>query len=478
MSTLHRGHIFHLTGRPDVQHAAQALVELPDGALLVDDAGLIAWCGDYADRPAFAEGEVELVDHGDAFILPGFVDTHIHFPQVNSIDAYGGGQLLEWLNECIFPAEVRFADEEFALGAAREFCHRLISAGTTTSLVFGSAFPVAQEALFNEYRRCGLRGVIGRGIQTVGPETAQALMTSEEEAIRLTTAEIERWHPPSDEALRQALVAVAIVPRFSLSVTTKTLAALGELYDHYRSRGVYFTSHLNENNRDGDGEIAAVLESFAVDSYLDTYDGRFLPGSKRGGRSLLGRRSVMAHCVHCSDAELARMAETETAVSHCPNSQLFLGSGTMPWQRTVASGVTIALGTDFAAGDSWFIPYVLNTAFKVHISELGAAGTAVHPAALLHLATVAGARALDLEDRIGNFDAGREADMVVIDPARWEPLANSLDWGLRADDPVKSSHGRLFTVLMACNEVAVAATYVRGRKLEKSHLARSEGVRS
>ncbi len=465
MSTLHRGHIFHLTGRPSVQEAAEALVEIPDGALWVEDDGTIAWCGRYSERPERRGGEVQVVDHGDAFILPGFVDTHMHFPQVNSIDAYCGGQLLEWLDRCIFPAEARFADEAFALGAAKEFCNRLISAGTTTSLVFGSAFPVAQEALFDEYQRRGLRGVIGRGIQTVGPETAKPLITSEEDAIRLTEAEIERWHPATEEAARRALVCVAVVPRFSLSVTTKTLAALGELYDHYRSSGVYFTSHLSENNRPGDGEIAAVLESFKVESYLDTYDGYFLPGGKKGGHSLLGRRSIMAHCVHCSDAELARLAAAGTAVSHCPNSQLFLGSGTMPWLRTVASGVTIAAGSDVAGGDNWLIPYVLNTAFKVHISEPGAAGVALHPAVLLHMATVAGARALDLEDRIGNFDTGREADMVVIDPSRWEPLANSLEWGVLSDDPEKRTHGRLFTLLMACNEVAVAETYVRGRKL-------------
>ncbi len=363
------------------------------------------------------------------------------------------------------PAEARLADEAFAVGAAREFCRRLISAGTTTSLVFGSAFPVAQDALFSEYQRRGLRGVIGRGIQTIGPDAAKPLMTSEEDAIKLTREEIERWHPKSDEESRNALVFAAVVPRFSLSVTTKTFAALGELYEHYRGRGVYFTSHLNENNRPGDGEIAEVLRSYQVKSYLDTYDGRFLPGSKKGGESLLGRRSVMAHCVYCSDSELERMAETQTSVAHCPISQLFLGSGTMPWLRTIASGVNVAVGTDFAAGDSWFIPDVLNAAFKVHISEPDVHGVALHPAALLHLATVAGARALDLEDRIGNFDPGREADMVVIHPSNWEPLANSLEWGLRSDDPVKRMHGRLFTVLMACHEVALTETYVRGRKL-------------
>ncbi len=463
MSTLHRGHIFHLTGRPDIGEAVDALVEIPDGALLVDDGGKIEWCGEFADRPR-GVAPVEVVDHGGAFLLPGFIDTHLHFPQVHSIDAYGGGQLLEWLNECIFPAEARFEDEEFAVGGAREFCRRLISAGTTTSLVFGSAFPVAQDALFNEYHRRGLRGVIGRGIQTVGPDAARPLLTSEEDAIRLTQDEIEKWHPKNDEGARDALVFAAVVPRFSLSVTPKTLAALGELYASVRGRGVYFTSHLNEDNRPGDGEVAAVLGAYGVETYLDTYDGRFLPGSQRGGKSLLGRRSIMAHCVHCQDSELERMAETGTSVAHCPASQLFLGAGTMPWRRTVASGVNIAAGTDMAAGDTWFIPSVLNAAFKVHLSE-PEEPAALHPAELLHLATVGGARALDMEDRIGNFDPGREADMVVIDPAAWEPLANTLEWGLTPEDPQKRSHARLFTVLMASNETALTGTWVRGRRL-------------
>ncbi|MEE8368387.1 MAG: amidohydrolase family protein [Thermoanaerobaculia bacterium] len=124
----------------------------------------------------------------------------------------------------------------------------------------------------------------------------------------------------------------------------------------------------------------------------------------------------------------------------------------------------MALG-DTRAGSGRGIPYVLNTAYKAHISEPGAVGCALNPAELLHLATVAGARALDLEDRIGNFDTDREADFVVIDPAAWEPLGNSLEWGLRCDDPVKRTHGRLFTVLMACNQVALTETYVRGKKL-------------
>ena len=466
MGTLHRGHIFHLTGKPKVQEAVDAMVEIPDGAMLVSDDGVIEWCGSYVDRPTLEGGPPEVIDHSDCFILPGFIDLHLHYPQVNSINAYGGGQLLEWLAGCIFPSEARLENEDFALGAAREFCHRLIAAGTTTSMVQGSPFSRGSRGPFSKSTSAVGYGVSsGRGIQTVGPDAAKPLITSEEVAIKRTEEEIERWHPKSKEDAGKSLVSVAVYPRFSLSVTVQTLARLGELYAHYRDRGVYFSSHLNENNRPGDGEIAEVLRLYQVKTYLDTYDGRFLPGSKKGGESLLGRRSVLAHCVHCTDYELERMAETETSVAHCPISQQFLGSGTMPWLQTLSSGVNVGVGTDFAGGDSWFIPDVLNAAFKVHINEPGDYGISLHPAELLHLGTIAGARALDLEDRIGNFDPGHDADMVVIEPSRWESLANSLKWSLPSNDPVKRMNGRLFTVLMACNEVALTETYVRGRKL-------------
>jgi guanine deaminase len=347
---VHYGHVVHLAGAPTIHEAAGALVSVRDGALVVRD-GRIVYTGERAVLPdEFVSASVR--DHRGGFLLPGFVDTHIHFPQTYAGDSYGGGQLLEWLNRCMFPAEARFADPDFARQAALEFTRRRIAVGTTAAMVFGSAFPHAQDALFTATREAGLRIVSGRGIQTAGPDSAQPLLTSEDEAIRLTRAEIEKWHAADTGDHRTALLQVAIVPRFSLSVTPETLRNLGELYDEYRDRGVYVHTHLNENNRPGTGEVASTIELYQVDSYLDTYDGKFLPGSRVGGKSLLGRRTILAHCVHCQDAELERMAETGTSVSHCPVSQLFLGSGTMPWKRTVASGVNIAAGTDFGGGTS------------------------------------------------------------------------------------------------------------------------------
>lgn len=462
MTQIHLGHIFHIAGAPTVSDAADALVSIPDGALVIDDAGAIVFCGDRTtalDR----HDSATVHDHRPGYLLPGFVDTHIHFPQTYAGDSYGGGQLLEWLDLCIFPAESRFADPEFARRAAVEFCDRRVAAGTTAALVFGSAFPHAQDALFTETQRRGLRLVSGRGIQTVGPESAAALITSEEDAIRLTRDEIDTWHAADTGDVDTALLHVAIVPRFSLAVTTETLRNLGELYDSVRHRGVYVHTHLNENNRPGTGEVDSTKQAYQVDSYLDTYDGKFLPGSSVGGKSLLGRRTVLAHCVHCQDAELERMAETGTSIAHCPVSQLFLGSGTMPWKRTVASGVNISAGTDFGGGDEWLIPRVLGDAFKVHITEPD--GVSMQPAEMLFLGTLAGARALDMENRFGNFDPGKEADFVVVDPSAVPALDSALTHGVRSGDPRLARDQTLFALLMGLREAAIVQVYVQGRRI-------------
>lgn len=459
---IHYGHIFHLAGSPTVSQAADALVSIPDGALVVGSDGRVLFAGERAAVPAeYASATVH--DQRAGYLLPGFVDTHIHFPQTYAGDSYGGGQLLEWLTNCIFPSESRYADPEFAQEAAAEFTRRRVAAGTTAAMVFGSAFPHAQDALFSQTQKAGLRIVSGRGIQTRGPDSAEPLITSEEDAIRLTREEIEKWHAADTGDVDTALLHVAIVPRFSLAVTTETLRNLGELYDEFRGRGVYVHTHLNENGRPGTGEVDSTKREYRVDTYLDTYDGKFLPGSQVGGKSLLGRRTVLAHCVHCQDVELARMAETGTSISHCPVSQLFLGSGTMPWKRTIASGVNVAAGTDFGGGDEWLVPRVLGDAFKQHISEDGAAGVSLHPAELLFIGTLGGARALDMEDRFGNFDEGKEADFVVVRPAG--ALKGLLRNAVRADDPRLARDQTLFALLMGLRESSIAEVYVQGRRV-------------
>jgi guanine deaminase len=162
------------------------------------------------------------------------------------------------------------------------------------------------------------------------------------------------------------------------------------------------------------------------------------------------------------------MAETGTSISHCPISQLFLGSGTMPWTRTVDSGVNISAGTDFGGGDEWLISRVLGDAFKVHITEPGDAGVSMHPAEMLFIGTLGGARALDMESRFGNFDLGKEADFVVVDPSGTPALDAALRNAVRADDPGLARDQALFGLLMGIRESSITEVYVQGRRVKAS----------
>ena len=475
-----RGHLFHVAGDANLATAAASLVSIRDGALVVDGEGRIAWTGPYAELPA---EHAPLPATRADFVLPGFVDTHLHYPQVHATAAYGGGRLLHWLDHCIFPTEARLADEEVAARAAAEFVARRVAVGTTSALVFGSAFPAAQDALFRAHAAAGLRLVSGRGVQTIGPRSAAALMTSEADALTLVADEIDRWHGRDADLTAasepgRALLQVAVVPRFALSVTRQTLRGLGELYTDVRRQGVYFHTHLSENVSPDGGEVAAVRAMYDVDSYLDTYDGRFEPGSAVGGESLLGRRSIFAHAVHCTDVELARLAETQSSIAHCPTSQQFLGSGTMPWRRTAAAGVTIAAGSDVGAGDRWLIPGVLNDAYKVHLSEPGPAAVALHPAELLYTGTLAGAQALDTHDLVGNFDVGKDADLVLVDASASPSLARRLEAGAWPDDPAEADVALLFTLLMELDEDAITSVVVKGHEVLVGPLDLMLGVHS
>jgi guanine deaminase len=453
----HRGHLFHIAGSPDVHTAAQSVVEVPDGALLVDDDGRIAWSGEWDDRPAI-DGDV--LDHHGAFVLPGFVDAHVHFPQVHCLDAYGGGELLDWLERVVFPSEARLADPDYARRAARAFCANLAAAGTTTSLVFGSQFPIAQEALADEVAATGLRMVTGRTIMTSGPTAAGPLVTDHATAIALVREEVERWQPRP--GVQSPFAGVALVPRYALSVDEPMLRALGELYEQVAALGVHVTTHLSENR----AEVAAVRARYGVKRYLDVYDGRFLPDSEHGGPSLLGPRTVLAHAVHCREDELVRMADTGTSIAHCPVSQDFLGSGTMDWNGVLAAGTHVALGTDIAAGDEWFMPRVMNACYKAHMNAGGERPTALAPGQLLYLGTLAGAQALSMSDRIGNLDAGKDADFVVLDPSRSPTLDRLLAERQPRDNEDDERDALLFALLMAVRETVVADVYVAGRRLD------------
>jgi guanine deaminase len=384
------------------------------GRLRADaDCGLAVADGQVVDRGPFARiraarPDDEVVDLTGGVLLPGLVDTHVHFPQVRAIGGLGR-PLLDWLTECALPEEARLASADYARGVADEFVDGLLQAGTTTALVFGAHFPAAVDALFERAASVGLRVTAGLVVsdRVLRPD----LLTTPEQAYENGLALAGRWH-------RKDRLRYAVTPRFSLSTSEAMLQACAAMLRDVD--GVLFTSHINENV----AEIAEVLGLFPdCTDYTDTY----------WRHGLLGPRSVLAHNVHPGDAELDMLAATGTAVAHCPSSNSALGSGLFPLRRHVARGVRVALGTDVGAGTSFSL---LREGLQAYFVQalLGADGLPLTPAHLLYLATRAGAEALDLGGQVGDLSVGRQFDAVWVRPPEGSTLDVVLGHAADADD--------------------------------------------
>ncbi|MCD1287351.1 MULTISPECIES: guanine deaminase [unclassified Brevibacterium] len=364
-----------------------------DVALVVDD-GLITDRTDFASATA-AHPEAEVVDLRAGVLIPGLVDTHVHYPQVRAI-GHLGKPLLEWLDHSALPEEAKLAEETYARAVAGEFLTGLTSAGTTSAMVFGSHFATAMDVLFSRAAEVGLR--VTSGLVTSDVNLPEALLTNVERSHAEGQALIDRWHGVG--RLRYA-----VTPRFSFSAGPELLAAGGQLVAE--NPGIWVTSHLNEN-RD---EIAGVAELHPESQdYLDTYD--------RAG--LLGRRTILAHNVHPGGRELARMAEAGAAAAHCPTSNSALASGFFPLRRHIEAGVRVALGSDVGAGTGFSL--LKEGAQAYFMQQLDpAGGVPLSGAHLLHLATAAGAEALEL-DEVGDLSVGKRFDAAYLRPTEGQPL--------------------------------------------------------
>jgi guanine deaminase len=382
--TLFRGTVVDTPEDPFTGGAVRAEA---DGGLLVRD-GVIVERGGFPELRRRHPGE-DVVDLSGGLVLPGFVDTHVHFPQVRVIGGLGM-PLLDWLDRCALPEEARLADQQYARGVAADFVRGLAQAGTTTALVFGSHFAPAVDVLFAEAARVGLR--VTSGLVVSDRLLREELLTTPERAHEEGLALARRWHGVGRNRY-------AVTPRFSLSCKDELLESCGALLADVP--GAWFTSHVNENN----AEIAAVAALFDGCSYLDTYD--------RHG--LIGRRSVLAHNVHPTDDELKLLADRDAAVAHCPTSNAALGSGLFPLKRHLAAGVRVGLGSDVGAGNGFCLFKEGLQAYFVQ-QLLGGEGLHLTAGHLLHLATAAGADALGLRDEVGDLGVGRRFDAVWLRP--------------------------------------------------------------
>jgi guanine deaminase len=418
--------------------AAGGTLDEPDGLLVVDAAGRIAFVGPAAARPAEAATAIDLRPW---VLLPGMVDLHAHLPQVPNAGVGFALDLLTWLDRLTFPTERSWADPAVAARLAPVIFEAFAASGTTTVLAYGVVYEAAMDTAFRAADAHGIRAILGKVMMdrvtydsTIDPT---AIL---ERSLRESADLITRWHGADDGRL-----GYAVTPRFAVSCTVEMLRESASLA---RSTGTWWQTHVSEDP----GEIAEVGRLFPdARDYVDVYDAI-------GG---LGQRTVLAHAIHLSDRELARLVETGTHVAHCPASNLFIGAGVMPLARYLASGLSVGLGSDVSGGPEASIFSVMRSAAYAQMARrslVGDEGAILQPIDWLRMGTFDGARALGLDDRIGSLEAGKEADVIAVDPAYIAPLE-----GQTVDDDAVDLASRL---IFRAHPDMVRGAWVRGRRLE------------
>ncbi len=420
----YRGAILHCLDEP--QERSQDAIEYFDDGILLVVNGKVEDLGPANDVLHRMPANVPINDYRGKLIVPGLIDCHVHYPQIDMIASYGE-QLLEWLDRYAYPAERRFVDEEYAADAADFFVRQLLKNGTTSALVFATVHAQSVDAIFAAAEARNMRLLSGKTLMDVGcPED---LRDKPEEGIDESRQLIERWHG-------NGRLGYAITPRFAVTSSEEQLAAAGRLACAFPDAHVH--THLAENH----DEVASVMKRFPqCRSYLDVYQ----------VNGLLRERSVFAHCLHLDDTDRAALAEHGGAIAFCPSSNLFLGSGLFDLQAARAAGIRVGAGSDVGGGTSLNMLKTLADGYKV----LQLQGQSLSPMRALYLATLGAARALYLDDRIGNFTKGQEADFVVLD-------AGSTELTARRCANVTDINEHLFALLMLGDDRAVSATYVYG----------------
>jgi guanine deaminase len=424
----HRAALLHFLEDPDKTSEEDAYEYFDDGLLLVDEGKVVA-AGAASDLLAYVPAGTTITEHANAILMPGFVDTHIHYPQTEMIAAYGT-QLLEWLETYTFPVESQFDDPLYAASIAERFLTELLRCGTTTALVFGTVHKASVDAFFEASQARNLRMIAGKVM--MDRNAPDYLCDTAQSSYDDSKALIEKWHNNGRQRY-------AVTPRFAPTSTPEQLQMAGQLLQEHSD--VYLHTHMSENAN----EVVWVQELFPdCDHYLHTYD----------EAGLLGRRSVFAHCIHLNDEEWDRLAETGSNIAFCPSSNLFLGSGLFNLKRAVEKNIGVGIGTDVGGGTSFSILQTLGEAYKVQQLR----GETLTPFKAFYLATLGGARALDMDDLIGNFAPGKEADFIVIDKAPTPLMEFRLEH-------CKNLMETLFVLAMLGDDRAIAATYAAGEKV-------------
>lgn len=419
-----RASFLHFIANPaDVATPADSYQYFADGLLVIEN-GLIAELRDY--RADDAAKYPQLQDRSGQLIMPGFIDTHIHYAQTEMIAAYGE-QLLEWLDTYTFPTEQQFADKHYADKIAQFVINELLKNGTTSALVFGTVHPQSVDAIFEQAAAKNMRLIAGKVM--MDRHAPDYLLDTPESGYAESKALIEKWH-------NRGRLQYAITPRFAPTSSAEQLTLTGKLRAEYPD--TYVQTHVSENKNEIEWAKSLFPE---CRGYFDIYQHYGLTGPK----------SIFSHAIHLTDEEWQAFSATDSVIAFCPSSNMFLGSGLFPLKRASRDKVRVGLGTDVGAGTSFSPLQTLCDAYKV----LQLQGQKLSALDGFYLATLGGASALSLSDKIGTLAVGSEADLVVLNWAATEVQQ------LRMSN-AKSLEDKLFALMMLGDDRNIAATYVAG----------------
>ncbi len=420
----YRASLLHFRADPATDEHAHAWHD--DGLLVVADGRVVA-ASDYDQLAPLLAPDSVVLDYRGKLITPGFIDTHLHFPQTDMIASPAPG-LLPWLERYTFPTERRFEDPLHARGVAEFFLDELLRCGTTSAMVYCSVHKASVDAFFAASAARGLRMVGGKVL--MDRHCPDFLQDTAEGGVRESEELIRAWH-----GVGRALY--AITPRFAPTSTPAQLHLAGELAAAYPD--TFIQTHVAENGAECDWVRSLYPEAR---SYLDVYD--------RAG--LLRERAMFGHCIWLSDADRARMADSGAAAAFCPTSNLFLGSGLFDLASADQAGMAVTLATDVGAGTSFSMLQTMNEAYKVARLK----GSYLPALRMFYLATLGAARAMRIDSMVGSFASGREADFVVLDPKATPLLA-------RRSAGCDTLEETLFALALLGDDRAVAATYAGGK---------------
>ena len=418
-----RGDLLDFTAEPGwAEVESDAVRHRPDHWLLIENGRI------QGAQLADPDPSYERHDHRGRLILPGFIDTHVHMPQLDIIASYGT-ELLDWLDTYTFPAETRYADPAHSAAGAAHFCDALLANGTTSAMVFATSHKISADALFSAAQQRGMRMLTGKVLQD--RHTPDGLRDDVVQARIDCLDLIARWHGVDR-------LGYAVTVRFAPTSSPEQLAMAGALCRDDPS--LWMQTHVAENR----AEVQWVKDLFPdARSYLDVY-------AREG---LLHRRSVLAHGIWLDDADRAALRQSGAQIAHSPSSNLFLGSGLFDWNASLHAGAAVSLASDVGGGTSLSMIRTMADAYKIQALN----GQRLTAWKALHAATRASADALLLGDEIGSLEAGRMADVCIWDWAAEPVLARRIE-------VARSLHERAFAWMTLADDRNLVEAWVAGER--------------